>query len=63
MDDFGVVSAKQLGDLTDTTHPEDDLCIETEYARPAGQNERVLTAVAAVANHPPGWNGGGAPEV
>jgi hypothetical protein len=45
IDDFGrALRVKQLGDLS---RANDDLCIETTYATPMGENERVLSAVAS----------------
>jgi YD repeat-containing protein len=36
-----------MRELGDTTRSDDDLCVDTAYAEPTGQNERVLSAVSA----------------
>ncbi|HSR96114.1 MAG TPA: toxin TcdB middle/N-terminal domain-containing protein, partial [Kofleriaceae bacterium] len=46
VDDLGrVTSVKQLGDISRPDRTDDDLCIDMKFAEPAGQNERVLSAV------------------
>jgi RHS repeat-associated protein len=46
IDDLGrPTSVKQLGD-TDPARTDDDVCIDTEYAKPNGQDERVLLAIS-----------------
>jgi RHS repeat-associated protein len=45
IDNFGrVTSMKRLGDVTRT---DDDVCVDTSFAEPTGQNERVLSAASA----------------
>jgi RHS repeat-associated protein len=46
VDDFGRITA--IAQLNDLTRTDDDVCVLTSYAVPAGTNQRVLSAPATV---------------